>query len=86
MTSDVTTHTATRLDCDGDLWEVTWLPDRVLSRNEAITAVTFAETVASVPAESDLRPGLPVWPVLAAWAGELGLTPAAAVALLEGCQ
>jgi hypothetical protein len=83
ITSDVTTHEAWRLDCDGDLWEVTWLPGRVLNRNEAITAVTFAETVASVPAESDLRPGLPVWAVLNAWACELGMTARAALAHLE---
>lgn len=44
MTSDTTPH-STRPDGDG--WAVTWLPGRVLNRNQAITAMVLAETVAS---------------------------------------
>ena len=36
MTSDTTPH-STRPDGDG--WAVTWLPGRVLTRNQAITAM-----------------------------------------------
>jgi hypothetical protein len=40
ITSDVTPHTATR--CPGG-WAVTWLGDRTVGRNQAITAMLLAE-------------------------------------------
>jgi hypothetical protein len=43
MTSDTTPH-STRPARNG--WAVTWLPGRVLTRNQAITAMVLAETVA----------------------------------------
>ena len=43
MTSDTTPH-STRPAGNG--WTVTWLPGRVLTRNQAITAMVLAETVA----------------------------------------
>ena len=43
MTSDQTRHTAART---ADGWTVTWLPGRVLNRNQAITAMTIAEEAA----------------------------------------
>jgi hypothetical protein len=46
MTSNVTEHHAV-LTPDG--WTVTWLPHRVLNRNEVITAMTLAEIYASNP-------------------------------------
>lgn len=42
MTSDTTGH---RAWLDGNRWRLSWLPDRELSRNQAITGVTFAEAV-----------------------------------------
>lgn len=84
ITSDTTPHTAWRLDCDGDQWEVTWLPGRVLDREDAITALTFAETVANITRDAVLRTEHPIWPVLQAWAGELGLTADTALAHLGG--
>jgi hypothetical protein len=43
MTSDTAPH-STRPD--GDSWAVTWLPGQVLTRNQVITAMVLAETVA----------------------------------------
>lgn len=44
MTSDTPPHSAR---AEGDGWAVTWLPGRVLTRNQATTAMLLAETVAS---------------------------------------
>lgn len=43
MTSDTTPHSAR---ADGDGWAVTWLPGRALARNQAVSAMVLAETVA----------------------------------------
>jgi hypothetical protein len=43
MTSDTTPHSAR---AEGEGWAVTWLPGRVLTRNQATTAMVLAETVA----------------------------------------
>lgn len=43
MTSDTTPDSAR---AHGDGWALTWLPGRVLTRNQAITAMVLAETVA----------------------------------------
>lgn len=69
MTSSVTTHYAELLD-DAGQWRVSWLPGRVLSRNQAITAMTLAETVA----QRDLFSDGPMWPFVDQWAAELDLT------------
>jgi hypothetical protein len=49
MTSDITRHVAQQMDVTipkgGGLWRVSWLPDRPITRNEAITAMTLAEMV-----------------------------------------
>jgi hypothetical protein len=74
MTSPATPHTARAA---GDGWEVSWLPGRRLTRNEAITAMVIANVV------GDRGVGLagdPIWPHLDGWAGELGLSGADAVA------
>lgn len=71
MTSDKTRHTAR---CSPDAaangegaWIVSWLPLRLLDRNQAVTAMTFAEEAARGPLQKLL-------PFLDSWAGELGLT------------
>lgn len=77
MASNQTRHTATATRAG---WEVTWLPGRALTRNQAVTAMTIAEWV-TVHRDA-LAGGLsPEWVHLAAWAGELGLTPERALLL-----
>ena len=43
MTSDQTAHTARQAPGRQHLWEVSWLPGRVLDRNSAITAMVLAD-------------------------------------------
>ena len=43
MTSDQTAHTARQAPGSQHLWEVSWLPGRVLDRNSAITAMVLAD-------------------------------------------
>ena len=45
MTSDQTAHTARQAPASQHLWEVSWLPGRVLDRNSAITAMVLADQV-----------------------------------------
>jgi hypothetical protein len=72
MTSDTTLHSTRQA---GNGWAVTWLPRRVLTRNQAITAMVPAETVAGgVGDHTDKR-----WPFIEGWANELGMTGADAV-------
>ena len=85
MRSTNTQHNACRLptdaDPDADVWAVSWLPGRRLTRNEAITAMTIAETVGRIPADA-----LPeaydskLWLHIDGWAAELGLSGPHAVA------
>ena len=42
MQSDLTDHTCMYVD---GRWRASWLPDRILDRNQAITAMTIAEEV-----------------------------------------
>ncbi len=67
MTSDLTGHRAVH---DGDGWRVTWLPGRRLAHGQALTAMTIAETLAA----DDPPSGCRLWPHLAGWAAELGLS------------
>jgi hypothetical protein len=74
MSSKDTPHTATR---HGDKWEVSWLPGRKLSRNEAIAAIHLAWYVAT-----DASVGGSNWPFIAADAGELGMSGLDAVKII----
>src|SRR5258708_2798739 len=81
MTSDRTRHLAAYLDNPAGpddpqepYWLVSWLPDRKLTRSQAVTAMTLAETVSGGGARSDR-----MWPFVCSWAGELGLTGSDAV-------
>lgn len=79
MTSDQTCHKARHSPyaaADGQgAWIVSWLPLRLLDRNQAITALTLAEVVATRELPSESR----WWPVVNAWAAELSLSGADAV-------
>jgi hypothetical protein len=62
-------------------WRVTWLPDRLLTYNEAISAMSIAEWVGQLPADvSPEGSGETFWVNIDGWAGELGLTGPEAVA------
>jgi len=73
MSSPDTPHTATAA---GGGWQVSWLPDRTLDRNQAITAMVIASIVGGngVPRADD-----PIWLHLDGWAAELSLTAPSAV-------
>ena len=72
ITSDTTSHWAVREGSGA--WLVSWLPERMeLDRNQAITAMNLAETVAPLVDADTLHSGN--WPPqIDAWATELGLT------------
>ena len=70
MTSDHTAHTARQTPGRQHLWEVSWLPGRVLDRNSTIPAMILADQVG----EHDLNERHRFWPVIQSWAAELGLT------------
>lgn len=66
MRSAATPHTASHSEHG---WQVTWLPGRTLSRNQAVTAMTIAQTVGN-----GIEPGDRLWPHIESWAAELGLS------------
>jgi hypothetical protein len=83
MRSDQTPHTAQLGHFGaGDAWQVTWLPQRLMDRNTAITAMTLAELVSEgggIGLHDDPR-----WPVVDALAAELCLSgPDAVVRISE---
>jgi hypothetical protein len=59
------------------MWRVSWLPERPVGRNEAVSAMVLAETVA---ATEDLGPDHRLWPFINSWSAELGLSANEAVA------
>ena len=75
MTSDQTAHTARRAVGSQHLWEVSWLPGRILDRNSAITAMVLAD----LTGEDELNERHRLWPFVESWAAELGLTGSDAV-------
>lgn len=81
MTSDQTRHTA-RWEPDGlghhqGAWVVSWLPQQCFRQDQAVTAMTLAEVVATQDASAD-----PWLLHVEGWASELGLTARQAVDLL----
>lgn len=79
MTSDLTTHIAKPWPFNGDpAWSITWLPGRVLTRNQVITAMMIAETVAAHADHIDQHGD---WELFVdGWAAELGITGPIAIA------
>ena len=65
MTCNTTGHTAHRGEAG---WQVSWLPGRTLTRNQATTAMVFGEAAGRGP-----QPGDRVWPFIEGWAAELDL-------------
>lgn len=79
ITSTITTHTATRIPRG---WVVTWLGDRTVTGNQAVTAMLLAE-LAELLDQLD-GPAKQEWARVHAWAAELGLTGVDAVELILG--
>ena len=79
MTSDQTAHTARQAPGRQHLWEVSWLPGRVLDRNSAVTAMVLADQAGV----HDLNERHRLWPHIEGWAAELGLTGPDAVAAIS---
>jgi hypothetical protein len=88
MTSTETRHTAQLVKLPSPLtgysWQVTWLPGQHLTRDQAITAMTIAETVATTDLAVEFNhrspEGSKVWGHIDNWASELGITGPHAVA------
>jgi len=78
ITSDGTAHTA-RISPDG--WQVSWLPGRTLTRNQAVSALMLTQE-----ASRGIEQGDRLWPHVTVWAGELGLLPRDAVALASASE
>lgn len=70
MTCNATQRTARRGESG---WQVSWLPGRTLTRDQAITAMVLTEVAALDP-----KPGDRIWPHAEAWAAELDVPGAAA--------
>ena len=84
MSSDQTRHTAAVvpgavIEGGPTAWSVTWLPGRLLLRNQAITAMTIAEAV-KTHADDLTDSGHKMWLFIDGWAAELALTGPEAVA------
>lgn len=80
MTSTVTEHWAVPADFAEPYgrWWVSWLPGVELTRSQAITALTLAETVTSMIGDGQtmVEHTHRMWPHIHTWAGELGLAEA----------
>ena len=75
MTSDRTPHAARLAPGEEHHWEVSWLPGRRVTRNDAITAMVLAETCSPAGTRERNR----MQPFIEGWAAELGLTADQAV-------
>lgn len=75
ISSDNTAHTALRALGHEHSWHVSWLPERFVDRNSAITAMVLAD----VTATDDVHARHRLWPHIEGWA-ELGLTAPNALA------
>ncbi|MBB4906367.1 hypothetical protein [Actinophytocola algeriensis] len=60
-------------------WRVSWLPDRTVTRNQAVTALVLAACVT----DGATGPAHQHWPHVQGWAAELGLTAPDAVTAIH---
>lgn len=84
MTSDQTRHTAAVvpgaiIEGGPTAWGVSWLPGRLLLRDQAITAMTLAEVI-STRADDLADNASRLWLHVDGWAAELGITGPLALA------
>lgn len=89
ITSDMTCHWAVPANPTDlhRLWMVSWLRDRQVTRNQAISAVTLAEAVAAMQTDGMsqvIDHTYWRWPLIDALAAELDLAGAAAVVRVCG--
>jgi hypothetical protein len=70
ITSDRTLHVAVPATDGRHLWEVSWLPGRRVSRDNAITAMVLADHASF----GDMDAVHWLWPHFEGWASELALT------------
>jgi hypothetical protein len=61
-------------------WEVSWLPGRRLTRNQAITAMVLSSALST----EEIRQQDRMWPFIQGWADELGVTADQAVTQIAG--
>jgi hypothetical protein len=76
MTCGASSHTAHQ--DDAGTWAVSYLPGRVFTRSEAITALNIAEAAVTIDAATGEGDGATwdrLWPHVAGWADELGISP-----------
>jgi len=78
MTSDLTRHTAQAAPGGG--WAVSWLPGRVLTRDQAMTGMTIAEAV-NIHADDLADSQHKMWLFIDGWVAELGITGTEAASL-----
>ena len=71
ITSNRTPHAARRAADHARHWEVSWLPGRRLTRNQAITAMALAEVCPAAARGGDWER---MRPHIQGWATELGMT------------
>ncbi len=69
IVSDTTAHTARRVSDQG--WELSWLPGRRFTGNQAISAMTAAEELHKQPGPRDR-----IWWHIESWMAELALDQA----------
>lgn len=60
-------------------WQVSWLPDRTVTHNQAVTALVLAACVT----DGVTGPAHRRWPHVQGWAAELGLTAEQAVTAIR---
>lgn len=72
MNSASTPHVAHRQG--NGTWHVSWLPDRTLTRDQALTAMKLAEAI-----DTGLERGNRHWPNIDGWAAELGMSSPAEI-------
>lgn len=72
ISSDRTSHTARPAPEDKRRWEVSWLPGRRLTRNDAITAMVLADVTGPAGMHTEHQ----MWAHVQSWAAELGITGA----------